>query len=231
MPIDYLPLMQKYVPGYNTQPPELTLPPTQAAQSPDDADAAFYNSLSPMQKKQVELSLNPRGTIAELGAGLLGRGLTYEAPQRIGKALQMPGQPGDTLYDWGTKLQEATADNAVKYMADPSETAHNIATRSIAEGGAQVVGSMAPALAAVPLALAGLPGAGLVGLGVVGATAFGSQFTDTYNKMIKTGHSPEEARQTGQLTGTVEAFGDVAGSMIGFGAAKGIRASGKISAR
>lgn len=224
MPIDYLPLMQKYVPGYNTQPPELTLPPTQAAQSPDDADAAFYNSLSPMQKKQVELSLNPRGTIAELGAGLLGRGLTYEAPQRIGKALQMPGQPGDTLYDWGTKLQEATADNAVKYMADPSETAHNIATRSIAEGGAQVVGSMAPALAAVPLALAGLPGAGLVGLGVVGATAFGSQFTDTYNKMIKTGHSPEEARQTGQLTGTVEAFGDVAGSMIGFGAAKGGKA-------
>lgn len=222
---DYLPLMQKFIPDYGKPLPSLVSPPEAAPPQQEDP-GAYYNSLSPEQKKQIDLSLNPRGTFEEIMTGPK-RGVMSEVPKRVGGLLQVPGKPGDMLYDWGTALQEYGKAKGVEHMADPSETAHNVVTRNIAEGGSQVAASVAvPAAVALGLAAAGASapivtaGAAAVGAGIIG----GSAFSDTYKKAIGAGKTPEEARGLGQQTAVSEGLGEFLTLGVGGLALRGSRA-------
>lgn len=200
----------------------LSIPPRARATVPDDPYArltpeqrAAVDLQADMNERQRELAEQPRGAFGEIGAGVM-RGATSELPRMIGQTLQAPNQTGP-LYSIGDKLTGYAARKNIEYAEDLNPDAHNAVTSAFAGGAAMLAPSLAP-LAALPVAAAlGAPAGVAAGIaGVAGGAMFGaSQFQDTYEKAIKAGKTPEEARSLGYQTGAVEGLGETAGTYVG----------------
>jgi hypothetical protein len=172
-----------------------------------------YDKLTPAQQamvdKQIELQDQPRGALGEIGAGVM-RGVFSEVPKMVGQGLQWFNLPGKGLRDYA-EMQNA------QYAEDLNPDAHNAVTNAFAQGGAMLAPSLS-AMAAVPVALAaGATPMGAMGIaGAAGGALFGaSQAQDTYEKAIKAGKTPEEARRLGFKTGAIEGVGETVGTMVG----------------
>ncbi len=181
----------------------------------DDA----YDKLTPTQKahvdKQLELEANPRGALREIGTGFV-RGGTVELPRMVGQALKATGQQGDTLYGIGQRLVEGADAREPAVAKDLTPGAHGAVVDAFTEGASMVLPSLAPLAAAPALAAVGVPGAAaLGGAALAGGALFGgSQFQDTYEKAIKAGKTPDEARALGLQTGAVEVAGETVGGAV-----------------
>jgi hypothetical protein len=192
------------------------------------APAHPYDLLTPEQKAQVDLLLQPRSAMGEIGAGAL-RGLTYELPKMLGQALQSTGQQGDTLYDTGSAIRNATEGNNLRFAEDLNPDAHNVVTQAVAQGAAMLAPSVAPMVAGLALApftggTSAMAAAGGLGAGLFGA----SQYQDTYDKAIKAGKTPEEAHSLGLQTGAIEGLGESVGTFAG---ARFLKGAGEIIPR
>jgi len=178
-----------------------------------------------MQIRQQELADQPRGAFGEIGAGLV-RGVTSELPRMIGGLLKAPSETGP-LHDIGTNIQRFATRKGVEHAQDFNEGAHNAVTEAFASG-ASMVAPMFAGAAAIPVGAAvGLPALATTALAGGGLYA-ASTFQDTYEKAIKEGKTPEEARTIGYKTGAVEGLGETIGTYVGGKFVRGLSATPRV---
>jgi hypothetical protein len=189
---------------------------------PLDGEKAHPVSLTPVDFDPFAAPEPPRGAMGEIGLGLK-RGALGQFPQQIGQALKWLGEEpkpitqgglGSTTYEIGQSLENIGTEYLNRPANQLNPEAHNWLTNSLASGAEMVVPSVAP-LAVAAVLPASLPGWVSLGLGAtsMGALYGGSQAQQTYEKAIKSGLTPEQARSLGIKTGAVEAGGEILGTM------------------
>ena len=219
-----IPRLEDYLPGLTFDAPPAP-PPASRTPAPAPEPVDYYAQLTPAQRKQVDLKLNPRSALGEIGTGLA-HGALYELPSMIGQAMRAPGQPGDALYDAGQAVENFVQPNDVRFALDQNPENHGAVVQAFAQG----ADMLAPSLA--PLALVPFTGGGSLGLaaaGAAGAGLFGaSQFTQTYDKAKAAGLSDDDARAAALKTSTIEGAGEFAGEFVG---GKFLTGAGKLGMR
>lgn len=163
---------------------------------------------------QLDLAMNPRSALGEIGAGF-GRGVVHGIPEQVGQALRATGKEGDTLHGLGTVVGDIAKSTRNVGLPDPES--HGTLTNWTAAAGQSIPASlaaMAPAIAtavatggaAVPVALAGAAGLALPSA---------AQFQDTYERGKEKGLTDAEAFAAGTKTGASEFATEFLPTMVG----------------
>lgn len=167
-----------------------------------DAVAAKPDLLSSLREEYGPADLSkPRGTLAEMGRQI-GAGAVVDIPEMTGKAIQAIAPEGGKVAQFGKELRESAEAREPEWAPDLRDK--NEVQKALVQGARAVPASLAPA------ALAFVPGVGApLSAAATGALFGGSQYQDTYEKLIQQGLPEAEAKEAALATAATQGGGEI----------------------
>lgn len=177
-----------------------TLSAKYGAQSPESETPS--SPIDTLEQKYGAADTSPvRGTLAEVGRQV-GAGAVVDLPEMTGKAIQALSPTDSGVNRFGKEMRENAEARAPGWEPDLRDKGE-VAQAAIRAGRA-IPASVAPiALSAVPVVGPELS------LAATGALFGGSQYQDTYEKLISEGASPEEAKEAALGTAATQGGGEM----------------------
>lgn len=176
-------------------------------------DASEFASGQPaFNDAEFRKPAKPPGTISYL-AQQAKAGLTADVPEIAGKALQYTSDPGNTIYDLGSRMRATGEENAAANMPDANRGPITRFAASALRGAAPII----------PLAAANLtplgPAVDVAGAAALGAGYGASQGQDTLERARAAGLPEDQALSTARKTGAITGLGMGAVSALSGGLA------------
>lgn len=174
------------------------------------------------QRQVQKARMDTPGIFGELGRSLM-RGVTQTVPQSIGKGIQWlnPDSGGIQAVEEAGKTIERFGDANVKRfpgitMSKAAEEAGDWNPRKwVASAGESIAQSVTPIIVGAAGAAIGGPVAGVAaGLGTLGGMFYAGTAEDTYRSAKEKGLSDEDAMNLANITGGVEAGGELVADLI-----------------